>query len=66
MSIEISKIGLFFTFKFNEKEGSAVKIFFENGGVWGLQENFSWRGGLIFKRGIENISKNGALTKKGK
>ena len=49
-----------------KKKEVPLKYFSKNGGVWGLQENFSWRGGLIFKRGIENISKNGALTKKGK
>ena len=49
-----------------KKKEVPLKYSPKNGGVWGLQENFSWRGGLIFKRGIENISKNGALTKKGK
>ena len=46
----------------NEKKKVPLKTWFEDG--W-FQENFSWRGDLIFNRGLEILQKKGGSIRKG-
>ena len=58
MSIKISKISYFsFSFRLNEKMKKLLKIWFGEG----VARNFSLGGrvGVIFNKGIENISEIG-------